>query len=177
LGRLRNNTNNTYVYNDVTAVETPGVNDVKFKLIPWGIDQTFQPDRPFKLARGGLIAKLVRNDAVRRKQLIDQVRTYRQTVFGREVQQTVWKPLINQMEALLVNLGVPNAVSEIATVRQQLRLAESAGYLCAGLPDASGVYLLNNDTGECLHASQHRGDSGGYTQSGELRGIPPALPG
>jgi CotH kinase protein len=152
-----NNTNNTYIYNDVTAVEAPGVNDVKFKLIPWGIDQTFQPDRPFKLARGGVIAKLVRNDAVRRKQLIDQVRAYRETVFGREVQHTVWKPLINKMEALLVNLGVANAVSEIATVRQQLRLAESAGYLCAGLPDASGVYLLNNDTRECLHASNTEG--------------------
>src|SRR5258705_1605510 len=63
--------------------------------------------------------------ALMRGQLIDQVRTYRQTVFGRDVQHTVWKPLINQIEALLVNLGVPSAVSEIATVRQQLRLAES----------------------------------------------------
>lgn len=148
-----NNTNNTYIYNDVAAVETPGVDNVTFKLIPWGIDQTFQPDRPFKLARSGLIAKLVRNDAARRQQLIDQVRTYRQTVFGRDVQQTVLKPLINQMEALLVNLGVANAVSEIATVRQQLRLAQSAGYLCAGLPDASAVYILDKGTGECMHAS------------------------
>jgi hypothetical protein len=148
-----NNTNNTYIYNDVTAIENPGVDNVKFKMIPWGIDQTFQPDRPFKLARGGLIAKLVRNDAVRRKQLIDQVRAYRQTVFGRDVQQTVLKPLINKMEALLGGLGVVNVVSEIAIVRQQLRLAESAGYLCAGLPDATAVYLLDKDTGECMHAS------------------------
>jgi len=29
------NTNNTYIYNDVTAIETPGVDNVKFKLIPW----------------------------------------------------------------------------------------------------------------------------------------------
>jgi len=61
------NTNNTYIYNDVTAVETPGVDNVKFKLIPWGIDQTLQPERPFKLGREGLIGKLVRNDAARRK--------------------------------------------------------------------------------------------------------------
>ena len=128
------NTNNTYIYNDVTAVAAPGVGNVKFKLIPWGIDQTFQPDRPFKLGRDGLIAKLVRNDAARRKQLIDQIRTYRETVFSREVQQTVLKPLIDKMEALLVGFGVPNAVAEIAVVRQQLRLAESAGYICAGLP-------------------------------------------
>jgi CotH kinase protein len=148
-----NNTNNTYIYNDLTAIEAPGVDNVKFKLIPWGIDQTFQPDRPFKLARGGLIAKLVRNDAARRKQLIDQVRTYRQTVFGREVQQTVLKPLIDKMEALLNDFGVPNVVLEVAVVRQQLRLAESAGYLCAGVPDATAVYVIDKDTGECMHAS------------------------
>jgi len=148
------NTNNTYIYNDVTAVETPGVDNVKFKLIPWGIDQTFQPERPFKLGREGLIGKLVRNDAARRKQLIDQVGTFRKTIFAREVQQTALKPLIDKMEALLVDLGVPNAVSEIAIVRQQLRLAESVGYICAGLPDASAaVYILHQRTGECMHAS------------------------
>jgi hypothetical protein len=147
------NMNNTYIYNDVTAVETPGVDNVKFKLIPWGIDQTFQPDRPFKLGREGLIGKLVRKDAARRKQLIDQVGTYRATIFSREIQQTVLKPLIDKMEALLVHLGVSNVVSEIAIVRQQLRLAESAGYICAGLPDASAVYVLHQRTGECMHAS------------------------
>jgi len=147
------NTNNTYIYNDLTAVETPGVDNVKFKLIPWGIDQTFQPDRPFKLGREGLIGKLVRKDAARRKQLIDQVGTYRATIFSREIQQTVLKPLIDKMEALLVHLGVSNVVSEIAIVRQQLRLAESAGYICAGLPDASAVHVLHQRTGECMHAS------------------------
>jgi hypothetical protein len=147
------NTNNSYVYNDVIAVETPGVANVKFKMIAWGIDQTFQPDRPFKLGRDGIVAKLVRDDPTRRKQLINEVRTLRETVFARKVQQTVLKPLIDKMEGLLVNLGVQNVVSEIAVVRQQLKLAESAGYICAGLPDASAVYILDQGTGECLHAS------------------------
>jgi hypothetical protein len=147
------NTNNTYIYNDVTAVEAPGVNDVKFKMIPWGIDQTLKIDQPFQLATGGLIASLVRNDAVRRKQVIDQIRTYRDTILSRETQQTKWKPLIDQMEALTTGLGVPNAAAEVATVRQQLRLAESAGYLCAGLPSTRAVYLLKDDTSACLHAS------------------------
>ena len=151
------NTNNTYAYNDVTAVEAPGVGDVKFKLIPWGIDQTFQPDRPFKLSRDGLIANLVRSDPERRVQLIDQVRALRETVFSRETQQTVWKPLINQMEALLVDFGVPNAAREIATVRQQLRLAESAGYLCAGLPSGRALYVLDEVRNEALHASNSEG--------------------
>ncbi|MCW2732655.1 MAG: spore coat protein CotH [Mycobacterium sp.] len=152
-----NNTNNTYIYNDVAAVEAPGVTDVKFKMIPWGIDQTLQPDRPFKLARDGLIAKLVRDDATRRRQLIDQIGTFRETVFGREVQQSVLRPMIDQMEALLVGFGVPNVTAEIATVRQQLRLAESAGFLCAGLPVGAAVYLLDGDTSECLHASNTEG--------------------
>ena len=148
-----NNTNNTYAYNDVTAVETPGETDIKFKMIPWGIDQTFQRDRPFKLARSGVIAKLVRNDAGRRAQLIDQVRAFRETIFNRATQQTVLKPMLDQMQALLVGFGVPNAVSEIATVRQQLRLAESAGYLCAGLPNTRAVYILRDDDSACMHAS------------------------
>ncbi|MGH3766017.1 MAG: CotH kinase family protein [Pseudonocardiaceae bacterium] len=151
------NTNNTYIYNDVNAVAAPGVDNVKFKMIHWGIDQIFQPQRRFKMGTDGLIAKLVRNDAARRTQLIDQIRTYRETVFSREIQQTRLKPMIDQMEALLVGFGVPNAVSQIATVRQQLRLAESAGYLCAGLPGTSAVYVLKDDTSECLHASNTEG--------------------
>ena len=148
------NQNNTYIYNDVDAVAAPGVDNVKFKMIPWGIDQTFQPDRPFKLGDDGLIAKLVRGDSVRRKQLFDQVRTYRETIFSRENQQKVLKPMIDQMQALLVGFGVPNAVAEIETVRQQLRLAESAGYLCSGLPGPDDpVYVLKRDTSACLHAS------------------------
>src|SRR5271168_538060 len=122
-----NNTNNTYIYNDVNAVAAPGVNDVKFKMIPWGIDQILQPILPvnFRVTPSGLIASLVRNDVARRAQLIDQIRSYRDTVFSRETQQTVLKPMIDQMETLLVGFGVPNAVSEIAGVRQQLQLTGS----------------------------------------------------
>ena len=48
-------------------------------------------------------------------------------MFSREHQQTVLKPLIDQMQALVVGFGVPSAAAEIDSVRQQLRLAESAG--------------------------------------------------
>ncbi len=148
------NTNNTYLYNDVTAVAVPGVGDIKFKMIPWGIDQTLQPQRPFKLGRDGVIAQLVRNDDTRRKQLLDQIRLYRETLFSRESQQTVMKSLIDQMQSLLTGFGVSNVVAEIDSVRQQLRLAESAGYIFAGLPGAGNpVYVLKHDTSHCLHAS------------------------
>ncbi|MET0474785.1 MAG: CotH kinase family protein [Mycobacterium sp.] len=158
------NTNNTYVYNDVTAVATPGVGNVEFKMIPWGIDQTLQPGRPFKLGRDGVIAQLVRNDDARRRRLFDQIRAYRETLFSRENQQTVLKPLIDQMLATLTGFGVPNVAAEVDSVRKQLRLAESAGFIAAGLPGPGRpVYLLKHDTSACLHASN--------TES-----IPPGIP-
>jgi len=86
--------------------------------------------------------------------LFDQIRAYRETLFSRENQQTVLKPLIDQMQALLTGFGVPDAVAKIDSVRQQLRLAESAGYISAGLPGAAKpVYILKHDTSDCLHAS------------------------
>jgi hypothetical protein len=150
-------TNNTYVYNDVAAVEVPGVDNVKFKFVPWGIDQTLQPHQHFQMGKDGLIARFVRDDGDRFAQLIDQIRTYRETLLSREIQQTTLKPMIDKMEALLLGFGVPDAVAQIAIVRQQLRLAESAGYLCAGLPGNRPVYVLKDDSSECLHASNTEG--------------------
>src|SRR5258707_2115380 len=156
------NTNNTYVYNDVSAVAAPGVGNVKFKMIPWGIDQTLQSDRPFKLGRDGLIAQLVRNDDTRRQQLFDPIRAYRETLFSRENQQAVLKPLIDQMQALLTGFGVPDAVAEIDSVRQQLRLAESAGYIAAGLPGTPNpVYIPKHDTSASLHTRNTQSNSPG----------------
>lgn len=146
------NTNNTYLYNDLDAVARPGAGDVRFKMVHWGIDQILQPARHFSLGTEGLVAKLVRDDPARRAQVIDQIRTYRDTVFGRTVQRETVDPLIDRMQALLVGFGVPGVESEIATVRHQLRLAASAGSLCAGL-DATRTVVVLDDNGECLHAS------------------------
>ena len=148
-----NNTNNTYVYNDVTAVEAPGVGNIKFKLIPWGIDQTLRTDHRFKLGGTAVLAQLVRDDATRRDQLFDQIRAYRDTIFSRQSQQTVLKPLLDRLESLVADLGVPDAAAQVATVRQQLRLAESAAYVLTGIPDNTTVYLLNEEAGAALHAS------------------------
>lgn len=147
------NTNNTYIYDDVAAVATPGIGNVKFKMIPWGIDQILQPGRPFKLGSDGLIAQFVREDDARRKLLMDQIRLYRETLFSRENQQKVLRPLLDRMQATVVGFGVPNVVAEIDTVRQQLRLAESAGYMFTGLPGPGDpVYILKHDSSESLHA-------------------------
>ncbi|MDF3341768.1 CotH kinase family protein [Mycolicibacterium septicum] len=148
-----NNTNNTYVYNDVTALEAPGLGNIKFKLIPWGIDQTLRTDHRFKLGGTAVLAQLVRDDATRRDQLFDQIRAYRDTIFSRQSQQTVLKPLLDRLESLVADLGVPDAAAQVATVRQQLRLAESAAYVLTGIPDNTTVYLLNEEAGAALHAS------------------------
>ncbi|KHO22704.1 spore coat protein CotH [Mycolicibacterium setense] len=148
-----NNTNNTYVYNDVTAVEAPGAGDIKFKLIPWGIDQTLRTDHRFKLGGAAVLARLVRADAARREQLFGQIRTFRDTIFSRESQQTVLRPLLDQLQGLVSELGVPDAGARVATVRQQLRLAGSAAYALTGIPDDTTVYLLSEEAGAALHAS------------------------
>ncbi|WP_328457937.1 CotH kinase family protein [Amycolatopsis sp. NBC_00438] len=147
------NTNNTYVYNDVTAVAAPGVDDIDFKMIPWGLDQTLQPGRHFKIDTNGLLAKLVRDDAGRRAQLVERIRGYRDTVFDRKTQQTVLKPLLEQMGALLTGLGAPDMPAQVTAVRKQLRLAVSAGYLFGGLPGTEGAYVRDDVTNDCMHAS------------------------
>jgi hypothetical protein len=147
------NTNNTYVYNDVKAVAAPGLNDVKFKMIPWGLDQTLQPARHFRLDTAGLLAKLVRDDAGGRAQLVGQIRAYRDSVFGHKTQETVLKPLLERMAVLLTGLGVPDVPAQLTMVRKQLRLATSAGYLRGGLPGADGAYVREDLTNECMHAS------------------------
>ena len=58
-----NKLNNTYVYNDVEAVETPTVADVKFKFIPWGLDRILQETEKFQLYNVSVLGKLVLNDA------------------------------------------------------------------------------------------------------------------
>lgn len=145
------NTNNSYLYNDVPAVASPAVGDVRLTMIPWGLDQILQPERSFKLGDSGVVARLVRNDPARRAVLAEQIRVYRHTVFGRENRQTVLQPLLDRMRTVLAGLGVPNLAAEIATVRRQLRLAASAGYLYAGLP-TDGVYLAD-ERDRYLHAS------------------------
>lgn len=61
----------------------------------------------FKLDTSGLIAKLVRNVAGRRAQLLDQIRSYRDTVFGRDTQQAVLKPMLEQMGRCRQASGCP----------------------------------------------------------------------
>ncbi|MEE4022677.1 CotH kinase family protein [Gordonia sp. PKS22-38] len=149
------NTNNTYIFNDVDAVANPGVDNVNFRMVPWGLDQILQSHRHFTLGDDGLLAKLVRKDPDRREQLMDQIRSWRVGIFGRETQQSQLIPMIDTMEDILGGLRVPNLPTEIGAVRKQLRLAGSAGHLLGGLPNASvPVYIRDDATNECMRTTQ-----------------------
>ncbi|MFW0794488.1 CotH kinase family protein [Gordonia sp. CPCC 205515] len=147
------NTNNTYVYNNVDAVHTPGIDNVHFAMIPWGIDQTLQPDRHFLLGTEGRLAKLVRSDPTRRAQVLEQIRIYRSGIFGRKSQDAVLIPMLEEMRATLSGLGVPNLPVEVGIVRKQLRLAMSAGYLAGGVDSADSLYIRDDATNDCMHVS------------------------
>ena len=168
------NTNNTYIYNDVTAVAAPGVGDIKFKMIPWGIDQTFQSSRPFKLGRDGVIAQLVRNDETRRKQLMDQIRAYRETLFSREHQQTVLKPLIDQMQCSArrfrcAQRRVGDRFGPKAITAGRVGRIHGCG---SAWPRQPGLHPQARHQ-SLFACQQYRVDSAGRTHSGELRGLPP----
>ena len=64
-------------------------------------------------------------------------------------------------------------VAEIDSVRQQLRLAESAGYISArpAWPREPGLHPQGRHQ-RVSARQQYRVDSAGHTRSGELRGLP-----
>ena len=171
-----NNTNNTYLYNDVTAVASPGVGNIKFKMIPWGVDQILKPRESFRLGRDGRIAQLVRNDEPRRKLLMDQIRAYRETVFSREHQQTVWKPLDRP------DAEYPSGIRRTERCsgdrhRQAAVAARAIGRLHLHRPagtDQSGLHPQTRH--QSLSAcQQHRVDSTWRGSAGRLRGVPPGV--
>ncbi len=157
------NRNNTYLYNDVAAVANPTTSNVKFKLIPWGLDQILQPTRRFRLSSGSVLGDLTRNDATRLAEIRTQVDSLRESVFSHAKIDTVLKPFIDQMEALLTaGNKIPGISGEITKVRQQLKLVRSAAFLFNGGWNTR-VSLVDKATGDCLHASNTESVPAGAT--------------
>jgi spore coat protein CotH len=127
-----NKLNNTYVYNDVEAVETPTVADVKFKFIPWGLDRILQETEKFQLYDASVLGKLVLNDADRLAKLKTEIRNYANTIFGRDNYSNVLSPYIDQMQNILTSLGLTDLTSQIEVVREQLKLVNSGGFQLMG---------------------------------------------
>lgn len=146
--------NNTYFYNDASAVESPIANygQVRFKLIPWGVDQILKPGRNFQISASSTLGALVRNDSAMLTQLRNQVQSYRDSVFGRDKQAGELKTFIQLMQSTLLSLGV-NVSSQVAEIVRELKLARSAGFIFSGFSPSTGLYVLEKTTDDALHAS------------------------
>lgn len=153
-----NGGNNTYAYNDVVAVDAPGLDNVNFKLIPWGLDQILKPDNHFKVYAGALLtgpmklSNLVRGDATRLAELQSKIRTLGEAVFSRQMQYTTILPYMSRLQSVLTAAGIPNVALEIDKVRTQIRLARSAAHWFGGQLSTSDVNVLDSPS-RCLIAS------------------------
>ena len=251
------NLNNSYLYNDVVAVETPTVDDISFKFIPWGLDQilqktpkihldhdsilgklvhaeannitklkweisnyyntifdrdnynkvhvTNQPEQnkvhspdinqmqkilskvsltelaseipheldqilgkspKFHLDDDSIPGKLVRNDANSLAKLKMEIRNYCNTIFDRDNYNNVLSPYIDQMQKILISVGLTELAPEVEIVREQLKLVKSGGFQLVGDYPSDSVFLLDRELGDCVHASNTEfiGAAGGSHQ-------------
>ena len=170
-----NNTNNTYLYNDVTAVASPGVGNIKFKMIPWGVDQILNPASP-----SGSAVRADRAAGPQRRAAPQAIDGPDPGLPGDVVQP---RATADGLEALdRPDAESPNGIrraergAEIATVRQQLRLAR-IGRLHLHRPAGTDQPGLHPQT---RHQSlspcqQHRIDSAWRGSAGRFRGVPPAV--
>ncbi|KAK0624092.1 coth protein-domain-containing protein [Immersiella caudata] len=122
--------NNTYLYNDVVAVEKPDVPNIKLKLIPCGIDQILQSHQDFVVGANGVLASLVLNNPTATAQLRASIRTIADKVFSRANINTSLLPLLSRMESILSQAGAltPDVTKEITSVKKQLRLVRTGAY-------------------------------------------------
>lgn len=146
------NTNNTYVYNDVVAVADPNISNVKLKFIPCGIDQILQEGRNFEIGGKAILARLIRDDAGGKADLFSAIRTFANTIFSKTSHDTVLKPYIDRMEALLNSAGV-TPTGDINNVRTQLKLVRSGAFQLLGEFPTDPTMFLTRSVGECFHAS------------------------
>ena len=127
------NTNNTYIYNDRTAVANPSVaaNNVKFKFIPSGIDQILQPNRNFVIGDKAVLAKLVNDPSTAQALVYKRIREYAKGLFSQEKVEGEFIPLLNRMATLLSKTGV-NVGGQVDIVQQQMRQVRDAALHVVG---------------------------------------------
>ncbi|KAL2064054.1 hypothetical protein VTL71DRAFT_4548 [Oculimacula yallundae] len=146
------NTNNTYIYNDVVAVKEPTMNNVKFKFIPCGLDQILQEGRNFEVGARAIMARLIRDDEVGKKELFEGIRNLANGIFGKANWENVLKPYIARVESLLASAGVA-PTGEINTVRNQIKLIRSGAFQLIGEFPSEPTLFLNRSVNNCFHAS------------------------
>jgi hypothetical protein len=151
---LSDNLNNTYAYNDVAAVANPSVSagNIKFKMIPWGLDQILQPGSTFQIDDDATLAVISKNQSPYAGQLRDRIREYRESVFGRD-KMLQHEAFLTLMQTKLSGLGL-TLNSDIEEVRLQLRLVRSAAYIWGGINyNADNVYVMMQGTSQAMYAS------------------------
>ena len=153
------NTNNTYLYNDLKAVASPGPQDVRLKMIPWGIDQTLNPGDSFKMGRerAGREARPRRRRTARAADRPDQDLPRH----GLRPRDPADHPEADDRPDGSVARRPRRAERgrrRSRSVRKHLRLAASAGLpLRRAARTAGRSTSSSDDTSECLHASNTEG--------------------
>ena len=163
-GRPYQRGNNTYVYNDVQAVQNPKVNlgQVKFKFIPYGADYILQPSSQFGVVNeslSGNVGSFMREDPTLRQRIADQIRIFGESVFARDIIEGPIRQFIDLMQSILVRLGAKpiggttnDMLADIAVVRKELVLVRSAAFVMGGLPTTS-VFIMDPATNDIMRAS------------------------
>ncbi|KAK6579879.1 hypothetical protein PZA11_007587 [Diplocarpon coronariae] len=121
------NTNNTYLYNDVKAVKDPTVKNVKLKFIPCGLDQILREKKDFEIGCTAILARLIREDTAGRADLSSVIQTFATTIFSKSNHDTVLKPYVDRLEALVAKLGAQPA-EEISSLRHEMSLIRSGAF-------------------------------------------------
>ncbi len=125
-----NKLNNTYIYNDVEAV--PSGTKVKFNFIPWGLDRILQETEKFQLYDSSVLGKLVLNDVNCLKKLEAEIKNYANNIFGRDNYNNMLSPYIDQMQNILISVGLTELTSQIEVVREQLKMVKSGKFQITG---------------------------------------------
>ncbi|KAK2626335.1 hypothetical protein QTJ16_004597 [Diplocarpon rosae] len=147
------NTNNTYLYNDVEAVTDPTTEDVKLKFIPCGLDQILREKKDFEIGGTAILARLIREDTAGRADLYSMIQTFATTVFSKSNHETVLKPYIDRLEALVAQLGA-QPTEEINSLRHEMSLIRSGAFQHLRKFPSEATTFLARVTGDCLYASE-----------------------
>jgi hypothetical protein len=127
-----NRLNNTYIYNDVEAMEIPTLNNIKFKFILWGVDRILQENQKFQLYDASVLGKLVLNDPNSHAKLLIQIRNYINSIFDLDNYNDLLNPYIDQMQSILTSVDLIELTSQIDVVREQLKLVKLVGLQLIG---------------------------------------------
>lgn len=146
------NTNNTYLYNDVKAVDNPTIKDVNLKFIPCGIDQLLREKKDFEMGGKAIMARLIREDPQGKADLLAAMKKYATTIFSKKNYDKVLKPYVDRLEALVADAGALPEL-DINSLRHELKLVRSGAYQHLGEIPTDGTVFVDRATGVCIPTS------------------------